>query len=149
MKEYNYSKPSAYFVTICTKDRELYFEKYAKFKEIVNLEWLKIPNGYPGVQLSEFIIMPNHIHGILIIVGATLVVAQNNRAGASPAPTIGEIIGAFKSIYVNEWLKYIKENMLDAVGKFWQRSYYEHIIRDEGSLNRIREYIINNPLRWH
>jgi REP element-mobilizing transposase RayT len=149
LKEYDYSNPGAYFITICTHNRKLYFEKYKKLKEIVNLEWLKIPNRYPNVQLDEFIIMPNHIHGILMIVGATLAVAQNKRAGARPAPTIDEIIGTFKSLCVNEWLKDIKENRINVAGKFWQRNYYEHIVRDENSLNRIREYIMNNPLRWH
>jgi REP element-mobilizing transposase RayT len=115
--------------------------------------------------------MPNHIHGI-IIVGATLAVAQNNRAGASPAPrhysiqgiqsnvaqnnragaspvpTIGQIIGTFKSLCVNKWLIYINENKIDAIGKFWQRNYYEHIIRNENELYAIREYIINNPFKW-
>ena len=113
--------------------------------------------------------MPNHIHGILIIVGATLAVAlkksaipnkheiQNNskfkeRAPARDAPTkmatIGEIIGSYKSLCVTEWLEYISSNKLDYIGKFWQRNYYEHIIRDEPELNKIREYIINNPLKW-
>jgi REP element-mobilizing transposase RayT len=97
--------------------------------------------------------MPNHAHGI-IIVGATLAVAptlvatQDNGAGARPAPTIGDIVGMFKSLCVYDWLRYIKENRIDAIGKFWQRNYYEHIIRNEDRLNKIREYIINNPLKW-
>jgi REP element-mobilizing transposase RayT len=91
--------------------------------------------------------MPNHIHGI-IIVGATLAVALNNRAGARPAPTVGEIVGTFKSLCVNDWLIYLKENKIDAIGKFWQRNYYEHIIRNENELNKIRGYIQNNPLKW-
>lgn len=92
--------------------------------------------------------MPNHIHGI-IIVGATLVVARgnavdhNNRAGTSPAPTLGEIIGSFKSICVYK----CKNNGLK-IGKLWQRNYYEHIIRNEDELNKIREYIVQNPVMW-
>ena len=100
--------------------------------------------------------MPNHIHGILIVgadrsaenVGATLAVAQNNGAGARPAPTVGEIVGAFKSLCIHDWLTYMKEKKIDAVGKFWQRNYYEHVIRNEYELNKIREYIKNNPLKW-
>src|SRR3972149_10148006 len=73
--------------------------------------------------------------------------AGEKRAGASPAPTIGEIIGIFKSLCLHGWLKYIKENRIDAVGKFWQRNYYEHIIRNEDELNQIRKYIAENPLK--
>ena len=69
-------------------------------------------------------------------------------AGARPAPTIGKIIGEFKSMCVRDWLRYIKENNLNLRGKFWQRNYYEHVIRSEAELMRIREYIVNNPLRW-
>ena len=116
--------------------------------EIIRKEWYKIPNRFPNVQLDSFVIMPNHIHGI-IIVGATLVVARdnagdnNNRAGTSPAPTIGKIIGSFKSICVHEF----KNNGLN-IGKLWQRNYYEHVIRNEDELNKIREYIVLNPAMW-
>jgi len=147
LKEYDYSQAGGYFITICSKDREMYFQLFQKLKEIVNRGWREIPNRYRNIQIDEFIIMPNHVHGILIV-GATLAVALKERAGASPAPTIGEIIGTFKSICVLEWLRYIEENKIATVAKFWQRNYYEHIIRDEESLNRIREYIRYNPLRW-
>ena len=140
----------------------MYFERYPELKEIVNSQWQGIPNRYVNIQLDEFTIMPNQLHGI-IIVGATLAVAQMKRAGARPAPTIalndetgarhtptiGEIIGVFKSLCVHDWLKYVKEKGIDTVGKFWQRNYYEHIIRNEDELNKIREYIQNNPLKWH
>ena len=66
-----------------------------------------------------------------------------------PPLTIGEIIGTFKSLCILDWLIYIKEKRIDAIGKFWQRNYYEHIIRNEDELNKIREYIRNNPLKWH
>ena len=104
--------------------------------------------------MYEFIIMPNHLHGI-IIVGATLAVAlskragaDNERAGASPAPTIGDIVGSFKSLCVHTWLSYKCKNNINVVGKIWQRNYYEHVIRNEKELERIRQYIINNPLQW-
>jgi len=157
LKGYDYSQSGAYFVTICTKDRELYFEKYRGLQEIVRQQWEELPQRFPDLTLNEFIIMPNHIHGIIIFgadrsgknVGATLAVAQNNGAGARPAPTVGEIVGTFKSLCIHDWLTYIKEKKIDAVGKFWQRNYYEHVIRNEDELNRIREYIQNNPFKWH
>ena len=148
LKEYDYSQPGAYFITICTRNKESYFEQYPELKRIVNRQWQEITSRFVNIQLDEFIIMPNHIHGI-IIVGATLAVARKNRAGARPAPTIGEIIGTFKSLCVSDWLRYIKENRIDMVSKFWQRNYYEHIIRNEDESNKIREYIQNNPLKWH
>jgi len=125
LKEYDYSQAGAYFITICTRNKELYFERYSKLKQIVNQQWQKILENYANIQLDEFVIMPNHIHGI-IFVGATLAVAQknragakpaptiaqNNRAGSRPAPTIGEIIGTFKSLCVYDLLKYIKKTRL-------------------------------------
>src|SRR3970282_1281495 len=162
LKGYDYSQGGAYFIMICARNKELYFQKHPELKRILIRQWQEIPDRYANIQLDEFVIVPNHIHGI-IIVGATLAVAQKNRAGARPAhtiapnnrarsrpaPTIGEIIGTFKSLCVYDWLKYIKEDKIDAVGKFWQCNYYEHVIRKEDELNKIREYIQNNPQRWH
>jgi len=156
LKGYDYSQSGAYFVTVCTKDRELYFEKYRGLQEIVRQQWEELPQRFLDLTLDEFIIMPNHIHGILIVgadrsaknVGATLVVAQNNGAGTRPAPTVGEIVGTFKSLCIHDWLTYIKEKKIDAIWKFWQRNYYDHIIRNEDEMNKIREYIKNNPLKW-
>ena len=71
-----------------------------------------------------------------------------NRATARVAPTFGQIVGAFKSLCVHDWLQHIKKKNLDALGKFWQRNYYEHIIRNEDELNIIREYIHWNPMNW-
>ena len=118
--------------------------------EIANKCWLQIPNYFPNVELDFFQIMPNHIHAIFCIMPA--------RAGVNPAPTedrqskkvdptVGNIIGAYKSLVSKEILKiYKSRNMF--LGKLWQRNYYEHIIRNEKSLEQIREYIINNPLNW-
>ena len=155
LKGYDYSQDGAYFLTICTHNKEFYFEAYSELKEILKRHWVKLPERFPCLILDEFTVMPNHIHGI-IIVGATLAVAQTNRAGArpsasprgEPAPTVGEIVGAFKSLCVNDWLIYLKKNKINAVGKFWQRNYYEHIIRNEEELAKIRAYIQHNPLKW-
>jgi putative transposase len=157
LKGYDYSQSGAYFVTICTKSRELYFEKYRGLQEIVRQQWEELPQRFPDLTSDEFIIMPNHIHGI-IIVGAGLAPALSHRATARvaptfsvgrPAPTVGEIVGTFKSLCIHDWLTYIREKKIDAVGKFWQRNYYDHIIRNEDELNKVREYIQTNPLRWH
>src|SRR4030042_2664681 len=156
LKGYDYSQSGAYFVTICTKGREIYFEKYRGLQEIVRQQWEELPQRFPDLALDEFIIMPNHIHGIFIV-GAGLAPALSYRATARvaptfsvdrPAPTVGEIVGTFKSLCIHDWLTYIKEKKIDAIWKFWQRNYYEHVIRNEDEMNKIREYIKNNPLKW-
>ena len=88
LRGYDYSQEGAYFITICTKDKELYFERYPLLKKIVTQQWNKLPERYANVTLDKFIIMPNHIHGI-IIVGATLAVAhpavaQCKNVGVTP-----------------------------------------------------------------
>jgi len=157
LPEYDYSQDGGYFVTICTRNHKTYFEHYEELRKIVEREWLNIPKRFCTVQLDEFVVMPNHVHGIIIIVGATLAVAQNERARASLAPTstnrhvsptIGRIIGAFKSSSANAWLRYVERHRCDAPVRFWQRNYYEHVIRNEYDLNEIRKYIIENPLKW-
>ena len=105
--------------------------------------WLELPKHYPHVVLDAFVVMPNHVHGII---GLT---EQQVGAGLRPAPTMGrrhglpEIVRAFKSFSARRVNAY-----LETSGPLWQRGYYEHVIRDEASLSRIREYILNNPLRW-
>ena len=127
----------------------MYFEEYQELNQIVVKQWKDIPNRYSNIKLDEFTVMPNHIHGIIFIVEATLTTAQKiDRAGARPAPTIGDVVGTFKSLCVNDWLIYIKEYNVNTIGRFWQRNYYEHIIRNDNELNEIREYIRNNPLSW-
>ena len=159
LKGYDYSQPGAYFITICTKDREPWFEKYPELKRIIEEQWHRLPDRFPNIKLDAFTIMPNHIHGI-IFVGAPLAVARNvgvtftvTQDMTNPAPTLGDIVGAFKSLCVNRWLRYIKQTEGDHkgrpyIGKFWQRNYYEHIIRNDDELNRIRKYIAENPLKW-
>ncbi|MFH1459143.1 MAG: transposase [Candidatus Omnitrophota bacterium] len=84
--------------------------------------------------------MPNHIHGILII--------NKLREEASPSPTISDIICYFKSKCTNEYLNHINQNDLNISGKIWQRSFYDHVIRNKRSLNAIRNYIATNPENW-
>jgi REP element-mobilizing transposase RayT len=147
LEGYDYSQNGAYFITICCKNRELYFEKYRRLQEFLKQQWEELPRRFPDLTLDEFVVMPNHIHGIMIV-GAGLAPALVDRATARVAPTVGEIVGTFKSLCIHDGLTYIKEKKIDAIGKFWQRNYYEHIIRNEDELNKIREYIQNNPLKW-
>ena len=169
LKGYDYSLAGAYFVTVCTQDRLCLFGNVNNEQMTLNQagqmvyeQWLDLPKRFPESAIDEFTMMPNHLHGILIIndnettqsVGAPLVGAQNkvdktNKAGTRPAPTLGEIVGAFKSITTNEYIRGVKQHDWPSFpGKLWQRNYFERVIRDEDELNRIREYIIYNPMKW-
>jgi len=169
LKGYDYSQAGLYFITICCQDRICRFGQIENGEMILNEygqiaydEWVKLLERFPNFELDVFQIMPNHMHGIIALVGATLAVAQNDsvaqnemivgndiRAGASPAPTktVGDIIGAYKSLVANGCLDIFKTKN-ETMGKLWQRNYHEHIIRDEQSYHRISEYIINNPENW-
>jgi putative transposase len=164
LKDYDYSKAGAYFITICCEDRIHRFGKVSgdemilnEFGTIAYNEWINLAERFSHFELDVFQIMPNHMHGIIVlsdmaaVVGATLAVAQKenkvNRATARVAPTISDIVGAYKSIVSNACLNLCKsENK--TMGKLWQRNYYEHIIRDERAYGNISNYIINNPSKW-
>ena len=163
LNDYDYTQAGAYFITICSWGRECLFGdildgklQLNEFGQIIEREWLHTGIVRSNVILDAHIVMPNHIHGIIIlndIVGATRRVAQN-RANHRIAPTeksigpisdsIGAIIGQFKSIVT----KQINQICNTPGIPVWQRNYYEHIIRDEDEMSRIREYIIHNPLQW-
>ena len=150
LRGFDYSSNNLYFVTVCTKYKENIFvgadyhpPASIQLNEIGNMAkqyWEEIPNHYPHVSLDEFVIMPNHIHGIITI-------GHNTRADDNPplhvvTGTIGAIVRGYK-IGVTKWCRQ-NTNIYDV----WQRNYYEHIIRDEVDLNRIRKYIHNNPSNW-
>ncbi len=132
-----------------------------QFGEIVKECWDEIPKRYQNIETDEFIVMPNHVHGIIII--DELKIDDNDNVGATsrcPRPddkrirstqrrpykiTLAEIVAYFKY----ESTKRINEINDSRGTKIWQRNYYERIIRNEKELNRVREYIINNPARWN
>ena len=118
--------------------------------EIVDRNWRTLPERFPMVSLDEYVIMPNHLHGIVVIneqdqSGHCVAV---KRVGARPTPTLGAVVGGFKSMSIHDVLAYIEENGLDMIGKIWQRNYFERIIRNERDLDNIRTYIRNNPGNW-
>jgi REP-associated tyrosine transposase len=158
LKDYDYAQAGAYFVTICTRDRECLFGEIAgsemrlnEIGQIMADEWIRAPRIRPYVELDEWIIMPNHLHGIVVImaggmVGATRRVAPTptDRPTGPKSGSLGAIIGQFKSITTKRI-----NTLRGAPGaSIWQRNYYEHIVRDDRDLARIREYIANNPLQW-
>ena len=156
LNNYNYSENGYYFITICSKNKKINFGEYIdavgtalaavrnniklfKLGQIIDIQWNNIPNQYDNVQLDQYIIMPNHIHGIMII---------NKRTGASPVPTISNIVGSFKSKTSVKYLRYINNKNLNVCGQIWQRSFHDHIIRNDKSLNAIKNYIETNPKNW-
>ncbi|MPZ50725.1 MAG: transposase [Dehalococcoidia bacterium] len=166
LPNFDYASAGAYFVTICAYERRLLFED-ENLAQIVRDEWSALESRFAGIQLDEFVVMPNHVHGIVWLVGAPLAGAQGRRgastlvnptvdvetdvtlrAGASPSPTLGAVVGAFKSRVAVRWLQWVKANAPGRSGRVWQRNYYERVIRNESELARVREYIRYNPMKW-
>ena len=159
MKDYDYSQNGYYYITICTHDRKCCFGKIingkiqlSKIGEIVLYEWHRSPKIRHEITLDKFIVMPNHVHGIVIIDNECMMHPNVGATGRSPLQksigppkkSLGAFVAGFKSITTK------RINVLHNTPgiPFWQRNYYEHIIRNEDELNRIRKYIINNPLQW-
>ncbi len=140
LKDYDYSRSGAYFVTICTKGRQFYFEKFPNLRNVVQAQWNGLEIRFPEIELDEFVIMPNHIHGIIFIAGAI----HESPLQYRQKMLLPKVVGYFKM----NTAKKINQ-ILNRSGKpFWQRNYYEHVIRNEKELKHIREYIQNNPLKW-
>ena len=158
LKGYDYVQSGAYFITICVHNRECLFGdviegemRCNEYGQIVRQEWLKTSEIRPRVRLdeTEFGVMPNHIHGIIRITDDD-VGTRRRRAptieqfGKPVCGSIPTIIRAFKSIVT----KRINQIHGTPGAPAWQRNYHEHIIRNEESVKRIRQYIADNPRRW-
>jgi len=172
---YDYSTPGAYFITICTHQRELLLGNVRnsimelnEFGRIARDEWMKTSEMRSNIKLDEFVIMPNHVHGIIIIDDinddrgetdgcrgtmhraptepnkTTNTIQTIEQFGKPTSNTIPTIIRGYKSS-VTKQIKILNENPRLRI---WQRNYYEHIIRDDQAYYRIREYIRNNPMKW-
>ena len=145
LRNYDYSIQGLYFVTLCTKDREIYFNR-DNIKEMIKNVWLELKNKYPNIDLDEFVIMPNHIHGIVIIEGEHIGSPLRSR---DIGPALGQTIQWFKTMTTNYYIQGINaKNWPRFNQKLWQRNYYEHIIRNQKSLEEIRKYIRLNPHIW-
>jgi putative transposase len=148
LKGYDYAQPGGYFVTIGTHNQlplfgevtghELVLNTYG---EIVQQCWKNLTDHYQNIILDSFIVMPDHVHGIIMI-------NEGVRAGLKPAPIkkhpLSEIVRAFKTFSSRK----INEKRASPGLPVWQRNYYERIIRNEKELDSIREYIIHNVLKW-
>lgn len=214
LKGYDYTQPGSYFVTICTQDRAFLFGEVVDGEmrlndagAMVQSVWEEMPAFYPGVLTDAFVVMPNHIHGIVILVGAAPCGRPDNSApcghhdsgqaqgpaptmwqprgvgqprgvapttslvgtdpdfgqargvgqaqgigqAQGPAPTLSlaDVVHRFKTLTTKRYADGVKRyGWPPFPGRLWQRNYYEHIIRNEQALNRIRQYIAGNPARW-
>ncbi len=167
LQGYDYSQAGAYFATICTQNQECLFGEVVDGEmwlndagQIVTEEWVKTAEIRDEIEIDCYVVMPNHFHGILVITGNGGDMDKGTDGGtdggtARRAPTmerfgqpvsgsIPTIIRSFKSAVT----KRINELRQTPGAKIWQRNYHERIIRDESEMNKIREYIQNNPIRW-
>ncbi len=156
LKDYDYSQEGAYFVTICTHQNIPVFGKIMngemrlnRFGNIVNDCWNDIPDHFPNGENDAFVVMPNHMHGIVCIVDKCRgEVTSPAPKGAETAPlrkhTLGRIIAYFKY----QTTKSINQIHKTPGNRVWQRNYYEHVIRNETDLNDVRQYILDNPVKW-
>ncbi|MFC1724295.1 transposase [candidate division KSB1 bacterium] len=167
LKGYDYSTPAVYYITVCPHLREYLFGEINNgeselnlFSEIVFNKWKDIPKHFRDTKLDKFIIMPNHIHGIIILTGVGAKHFNNrntskfNKANKNASPlqtphgtkpgSLSAIMQNFLSIATRK-INQIRNTPGEPV---WQRNFYEHIIRNEKELNQIREYIVNNPSNW-
>lgn len=159
LKGYDYSQTGLYFITICCESREHRFGKIENDEMVLNAhgkiahnEWSRTPQLRPNVELYEFVIMPNHMHGIIRLLGRGELHSPNvspdkkgeyNSPLRSPSQTIGAIVRGYKSSVTKQF------GLLGFGEKIWQRNYHEHIIRDEQAYQTISSYIINNPANWN
>lgn len=149
LKGYGYKTPGYYFVTVCTNNRKCLFGKILNGKmnlnaagQMIEQVLYAIPEYYFGWTVDSFIVMPNHIHAILVL-----------QAGPArgPAPTISlpKLMCNIKSYTITRYRHGVQKHHWEPFYQcLWQRGYHDHIIRNNDSLNKIRKYILNNPTQW-
>ena len=150
LQKWNYSWNGAYFITICTHSKALYFGNIANVKMqlsevgiLANSLWHELKDHSNNVELGEFVVMPNHVHGILILNGLnTVPTEQQTRFQNQGKNTISSIIGGYKSAVT----KYAHLLGFDFA---WQSRFYDQIIRNERAYQNISQYIIDNPKKWN
>jgi putative transposase len=159
---YDYAGGGAYFITICAHRKEPLFGAFARGEirlnavgEIARDEWYRSAELRPEVLLDAFVVMPNHIHGIVALNGS-VAGGEDDRAadlasgGARRAPLRrpARSLGAFVAGYKSRVTSRVRALTGDAQKPVWQRNYYEHIIRDDREADEIRLYVVNNVLMW-
>ena len=143
LQNFDYSTTGAYFITICTKDRKMLFAPVGADSisaRMVERTFLETIEQYDGVDSPIYVVMPNHFHAIITI----------SRADMESAPTISEIVQSFKRYSTIQYTKMVKDGVLTPFDKqIWQRSFYDHVIRNREDYDEIYKYISENPSRWY
>jgi putative transposase len=150
LKGYDYTHAGAYFVTIRAQDQACLFGKVVSGCMCLNDAghmlarlWNDIPARFMDIEIDAFVVMPNHLHGIIVLPDAA------DGATKKAAPALGEVVAAFKSATTVHYIRGVKTRAWPAFRRrLWQRNYYEHVVRDDKALDRIRQYIDENPARW-
>ena len=151
LRGFDYSQEGYYFVTICTYHHECLFGEIVDGKIVLNPlglivkhNWIAISNHFKFVRINQYMIMPNHIHGILIVDGVGAGLPRPTSGRGNRAPTLGQMIAYFKYVCAKQIHRIIDNPQLP----IWQRNYYEHIIRNEKDYWAIKQYIKDNPKNW-
>ncbi len=151
LRGWDYTSPGWYFMTICVKNKECFLADIVngkiipnEFGKIVESRWVWLRNQYPYVELDAFVVMPNHVHGLVRIVNPSVVTGRDLSLLMIPEKikSLSEIIGAFKMTSSKDI------HLAGFPNFFWQRSFYEKIIRSEQEANAVRKYIRENHLNW-
>ena len=168
LKNYDYSREGFYFITIVSHNREYLFGEIVNDEMVLNdagmmIEqiWKEIPVYYKGFNIHQFTVMPNHIHGIIEIVGAgpcacpglgkrrEIALTENGQPQGVAPTGLGDIVHRYKTLTTKRYIDGVRnKNWQRFNQKLWQRNYWEHIIRNDNEHQRIAEYILDNPKRW-
>ena len=163
LKGYDYTQVGAYFVTIAVRGRLALLGEVADGAlhlsdagEMAREVWLTMPQRFPFVEMGAFVVMPDHVHGIVVIRGdgtrAPMKDAPTpDRADTTPtSPSLGDVVGAYKSLTTAAYIRGVHTAQWPPFDRrLWQRNFYERVIRDEYEMNEIRAYIRDNPSRWN
>ncbi len=150
LSTFDYAQSAAYFLTICTDNRRPLLGRIvdgafveSELGRIVRENWVSISTFHPDVWVDEFVVMPNHLHGILIFGRKPHPHVQLNQYQSVKPGSLPSIMRSFKACVTKQ-----AKTVDLALESLWQRSYYEHILRSDKALAQAREYIVNNPLKW-
>ena len=143
LRSYDYRQEGAYYVTLVTHGRALLFDD-PTMRSIAETMWQRIPVHFPFVELDEWVLMPNHLHGVLLFTVRDVRQSESPTGSAAASGSLGAVIGNLKSVVARR-INRIRKTPGTPV---WQRNYYERVIRNERELNTIRRYIRDNPARW-
>jgi REP element-mobilizing transposase RayT len=158
LRDHDYATPGIYFVTVCTKGRALLFGEVVDgamvcgaVGDAVRSAWDALPSVHCGLLVDAFVVMPNHVHGVIVLTGE----GESGQDGAARCrpPLLGAVVRGFKA-RATLAARRLPESPVgigaggSGAGAIWQRGFYEHVVRNEHALDRVRRYIAENPARW-